>query len=1260
MDCSNPVKDSTRQSLRSMLEGKSLRARQNLAYLQDLAAGAPRVELPALPRRDRTEAERKQERLDVLRLSQVEVSVSVDMNLDFLERKAAVPVCGLMYNNTPIHAPGVNQIEGRVSVARHFGGVARDMEAVQAVLQVLRVDEIEESLTKAVYTRGTARGFEKRLREQMTRKCVSVRSLSLGGQGQVSLKEIVGRLERLLPLKYDAVLPSLEEDLVDLVLGLETSSVSSAGAPYWRPKPDALHAMLNVVLPKVHGAIANGTMEQLYKEQPELFLCEVKNKLDRYEVAKLDDKCRPYTALPFHFQALFSILSQNFNAEMQLFHEVENSGCANAYGFSMTKGGGTKLMKWASETKELSTPEGRPKFYCYGDDADFWWRANGNLWRVSPDFRQMDGSVDYDCMRATIEYVMQSYEKLWGPNPFWRVVADWWLHFASQPDFLVNGSTVYSKKQKDGLMTGVVGTTLFDTAKAVLTYDQFATEVHELKAYHLLEEKHAIAWFRERGLEIKEGTWAPQMAQEAPVDGILVNDNLFLGVQMKWSSGPTGIPEIVPNLPFQGWLDLLLTPRDDPADFSKAGIFGGSKIGYQRKWFDRLRGYFITGAFSNDRAARLVGTLVNNLVPTAILMSVQANGGRGEGPELMTLTDEVVYPDSSGFPNWEWAANLYYTHCVLPEGLVVGNQFCPPDKCARPELGENNDYDEPQVTGDCVACDAGFCAEWVQLYPTLVSELMEFRKKTALRPKLNEGVELSIRRKVEWDPEPGPGEVVESIYVPEEVVVPEEEPTTTEFEKAIYSEMAQLREQVRLLHDVVYRLVSPAKTVPEIATGSTVLKQEHPSVVVAKPHVTHSPKVNFAKGEYVETKEKFPTMKELVVRMFEDKEVAIEATHQIMFTESGQGPRKGDKVFSYFATGTPLMPLHQVAQKLGVSADRAESECRAVGLYVIGARRRKFVSKGPPLVFPGTKEYSQVQEQAEKNKAAAVDEAKFSYANRAKQVAKQSRSAVVTRATGAPIEMPMSSQLTGGGVSNPPPLSKTLPPRGGVPKAELREERALVGVKESQMTVEEQLPKVRIPAIGWRGQAKEHVFSYIQRVFNLTGYKLLFRSEASKEDQKRGLVTTRAWLGKFRDVKDEMVMVMEAKGSSSQRNSELLQSALFEYVSNPANHKGQPEQAGLKGPSWSDEVEHVVTGTPRLVDETGRMILKIEKNVFQADPGWMQKHGIVFDKLRRLVTPCGMTFSVSGTRAKALGRIGARFPTLKLEVPVLSESSTKQ
>lgn len=315
------------------------------------------------------------------------------------------------------------------------------------------------------------------------------------------------------------------------------------------------------------------------------------------------------------------------------------------------------MLEWAKGAVELS--QGRPRRCHYGDDTDLFYRRNGTLYRVSPDFRQMDGSVDYDLIKAVIEYIIKAYSRKWGENSFWSRVAQLWLHFATQPDFLVDGTTVYRKRQKDGLMTGVVGTTLFDTAKSALAYRVFADAVHKQAKkgeYTLLEDP--TEFFLGLGLEIKEGTWKPTEVLEVPMDGVLVSDNKFLGVQLVYRQGPRKV-EPVPYLSEEDWMTLMMNPRDDPRPNTKSGI---SQIGMQRTQFDRCRGYMVTGMFTNPRMFALCESLINELPPIAILMAVQADGGKGEKPENQKICGEdFVWPTSEGVPDVKWCENIYFS-----------------------------------------------------------------------------------------------------------------------------------------------------------------------------------------------------------------------------------------------------------------------------------------------------------------------------------------------------------------------------------------------------------------------------------------------------------------------------------------------------------------------------------------------------------------------------------------------------------------------
>lgn len=655
MDHSNPVQDSSVKRVRDILAEVTTRRRQDLEYLATLVSGADRVYLPSLLRRDVDEGVLEAEMASLHEAMPKVPSESLsEGDLDFLEAHSPWPVSGLLVDGVPVHPPGVHQTGGHVTTNRVFGGSQMDREYVRRLLEFRPANDLRESITH-VYTRGTPRGFAKRLKELTGRKVPNI-SRSLG----VNRVEVLKRIGRVLPFSKDKLSANWEgnwhDDLYEQLERIKTSAISSAGPPYWVKKPQALSPMVDGVLPILHKAISEGKVADLFREQPELFLGEVKNKLDRYDRTKLQDKTRPYFGLPFHLQALFSMMSQPFTAGLNLFHEKGS----NAYGHSWAHGGGEKIRAEAMKCRDLGTLKGRPRFWCYGDDVDLYYRRNGVLYNVAPDFRQMDGSVDEEVVHIAIDYVIACLSLAWGKNDFFTQVAELWMDCATNPCFLVDGPKVYRKKQKDGLMTGVVGTTFFDTVKSALAYDEWATQV-AAGEFSLLEEKPAQKFFKEKfGLEIKAGTWNPVPVNEAPVPDTVWAPNKFLGVYQMYIQGPKKV-ELVPYLPEEDWTALLMTPRDDPTEFRR-GRPKESQVSISRKWFDRMRGYMVTGAFSNPLIADWVRGIVNRLDPVSIVMSVVSGGGKGAKPETTcAVPDHFEYPDSSGFPSERWCQNLYFT-----------------------------------------------------------------------------------------------------------------------------------------------------------------------------------------------------------------------------------------------------------------------------------------------------------------------------------------------------------------------------------------------------------------------------------------------------------------------------------------------------------------------------------------------------------------------------------------------------------------------
>ena len=664
-DCINPIVDHSRVPIGRLRNVRALSLRQDLKSLTVLCTGARRVLLPVEERMGWQARASEDLRLATDKLQAIKVDPGVFKPAETrLVKVGKFPVSGARHGQENIHPNGVNMREGFASTVRLFGGGKRKCHELPGFLKVFEPEELAPA-ENVIYTRGTGQGFATRIDKQVSRKCVSVYTNSLHYVGVHGSKKrhlkmepayIQKVLQRTLPIGGD--LPNWEDNsLFDLIEDVQVTLRSSAGAPYWKDKCEAHEQMLSAVLPRLVQALLDNKVEELRKEEPEWFLCELKNKLDRYEVSKLDSKTRPYFAIPYHWSILFSVLCQNFTDKMEIFHSSRSKACANAYGLAWAHGGAELMRSWARKADYK-----KPRFYCYGDDTDLYWRDHNRvLWRVSPDFTQMDGSVDRDCVKETVDYVYNCFAKQHGHSVFWRRVADWWVHFATSPDFLVHGDEVYRKPQVDGLVSGVVGTTLFDTSKAVISYTYVCDLVEQgsIPTEALHDPKAMKEFFMELGLEIKEGTWKPVRVNEDYTMGELFAETKFLGVYLKYVPGPHA-SELVPYLPDSDWIQLILNPRN--LQEGKHDNSTESYLSRQRTHFDRMRGYLVTGAFSSERVRSAIHANLNCIDPVAINMEVQADLGKGALPENPLLLGEGFhYHDSEGVPSEKWCQNLYFS-----------------------------------------------------------------------------------------------------------------------------------------------------------------------------------------------------------------------------------------------------------------------------------------------------------------------------------------------------------------------------------------------------------------------------------------------------------------------------------------------------------------------------------------------------------------------------------------------------------------------
>lgn len=636
MDASNPIISSDRTTLQEQMVKNQKRRRQDLEYCSELVRTAERTILEVgtvIP-----DIEVK----DVFnRYRQVTVPTTKDRpisNAVFVKKEDAFPVCGILdAHRQPLHPPNKNNSGGRVLVNRVMGGSPGKPWGLHQIIQVFGEQVLH---VKKVYTAGTWEGFMKRLEEQMNRPTVSMRiALHPDGNKKLNQSFMVKLLDKLIPRKPNLQWPGVHTDIATgLMEGIKVTMNSSAGAPYWRDKADCLDQIIQVTVPMIVKALKEDTLEQLYSQNPELFLVEIKNKMDRYEIRKLNEKTRPYACVPAHWSFLFSMVTQGFQQTLDVF--TENPASCNAYGFSSAGGGLKVFVEWILGADE------RGRVVCYGDDASLAIKRGKTIYRVDPDFKQMDGSIDEDDVKTVITWVNSHLDRDAGEhNQFWKNVCDMWLKFATNPFMIIDGTEIYKKKRVGGLMTGIPGTTLIDTVKSIVVWNAYLDHCRDLKLDPLLE-KHAMLFTKKHGLVLKTGTWLPQ-AMPRPADGVLMTDHKFLGLQIlckHWR----GELVYLPTLPVDEALEMLVVQKDNPFKEEK------SKTAQSRTLFDRMRGLMITFGFTIPEIRRAIHNVVNHISGTSIVMLTQNN----PRPEHVTL-ETFEYPDTSGFPSVDFCISVY-------------------------------------------------------------------------------------------------------------------------------------------------------------------------------------------------------------------------------------------------------------------------------------------------------------------------------------------------------------------------------------------------------------------------------------------------------------------------------------------------------------------------------------------------------------------------------------------------------------------------
>lgn len=647
MDASNPILNADRMSGKSMRELLVTRTRQNLTYLSALAETSQRQYLKVpekylIANPDEVKMAVKDFKARKFDIPKAEGTLDISEVADVVYE--SIPSCGLLdAAGTPIHPPATNNRKGQVHVERIYGGQHTDLASLPRIMEIMARDWNEHKTH--IYTGGSQEGLKTRILKQMGRESVScVKALKTMGIGP---KNATAYVQKVLGYQPQELGADLNGDLLDLIDELSLTYVSSAGPPYWQNKLEAYLKMTDTVMPLLIDGLKKDNCETLFHEHPELFVCELKNKTDRYtEEEAGGKKTRPYFCCPYHFSVLFSILSQKFQALLETFDRRKTS--KSAYGFSSANGGLARFAEWMQ-----TTPKNTAKFCVYGDDTRIVYRdRKGKVWTIDPDFTQMDGSVDKDAVYITVNAIKDSLFAIYGQNSLWSKICDWWVWFAINPHFLVEGSKVWSKKTDHGLMTGVPGTTLFDTVKSIISWDSLLTGLEQSNELEKLHDEAFIRSYMKTkcGLEIKEGTWQPELVNFDPEDGGVLSTHKFLGVQIArryWIDRYVYYPLV----PEEEILSQILSPKDSPHEVKKMSAWSR-----QRLEFDRMRGMFITSAFAHPRTRALVHHITNGIPGGPILMSTQFENGM---PPETILLPEFQFPNSSGFPDEDFVYKMY-------------------------------------------------------------------------------------------------------------------------------------------------------------------------------------------------------------------------------------------------------------------------------------------------------------------------------------------------------------------------------------------------------------------------------------------------------------------------------------------------------------------------------------------------------------------------------------------------------------------------
>jgi len=405
------------------------------------------------------------------------------------------------------------------------------------------------------------------------------------GQAKPNKVDWVSRKDAILALlPYDSSRAQMMAGRELRDLKVELNLKSGSGLPFQKPKHEVLRESYELAA-EVLAAVHSGKLKELMQTRQELFIAQVKNKLDLYVYEETRESVRAYFVFPFHLVWLFSAVWQNVARCMRTFEE--DRSCFNMHGFRWQRGGAQRLYEWLVSVSETPGLHGK----AYSDD-NLWVlvvRVGGELvcYVLCVDYKRMDLSLHTDHGKLGQWYALEVLRK--ALDETWKRVTALSCQMAFQTVVAVGYALIVLMQHN--LKSGVPGTPEFDqlaSADAFVVFREALSaqlpqwEVSNLgRLQHALDEA-ALAVKTRTGLLVKRETL--KMIRFVP-DQESYPEITFLGKYL------AAVPNLRPR---------VYIPASDPARAlasavsPKSGLRGNALIMAQ---MTRVRDICVAGAF---------------------------------------------------------------------------------------------------------------------------------------------------------------------------------------------------------------------------------------------------------------------------------------------------------------------------------------------------------------------------------------------------------------------------------------------------------------------------------------------------------------------------------------------------------------------------------------------------------------------------------------------------------------------------------------